>query len=173
MNSSRGNCDDDFDNLLAQFSKADSSGPSLITAPTSPQSDEIKSTDYQDKEVGDNLLKDNPIAYVAGYLLRKCFQIHKCCNCESVLVTNQLEDNRNLLCFFKAYESEKTFGGLLATTKSYLDCVIQLEDIFVRDFATYTKCSGIRKKILAEFQSVPVPFTLCPEFQLEYLLNSS
>ena len=171
LSSSSGNCDDDFDNLLAQFSKADSSGPSLIAVPTSPQSDEIKSTDYQDKEVGDNLLKDNPIAYVAGYLLRKCFQIHKCCNCESALVTNQLEDNRNLLCFFKAYESEKTFGGLLAPTKSYLDYVIQLEDIFVRDFATYTKCSGIRKKILAELQSVTVPFTLCPEFQLEYLLK--
>ena len=154
LNSSCGNCDDDFDNLLAQFSKAYSCGLSLIAAPTSPQSDDIKSTDYQEKEVGDNLLKDNPIAYVAGYLLCKCFHIHKCSNCKSALVTNQLEDNRNLLCFFKAYESEKTL--LLAPTKSYLDYVIKLEDIFVRDFATYTKCSGIRKKILAQLQSAPV-----------------
>ena len=108
LNSSRGNCDD-FDNLLAQFSKVDSSGPSLIAAPMSPLFDDIKSTDYQE-EVGDNLLKDNPIAYVAGYLLRKCFHIHKCSNCKSALVTNQPEDNRNLLCSFKAYESEKTSG---------------------------------------------------------------
>ena len=129
LNSSRGNCDD-FDNLLAQFSKVDSSGPSLIAAPMSPLCDDIKSTDYQE-EVGDNLLKDNPIAYVAGYLLRKCFHIHKCSNCKSALVTNQPEDNRNLLCSFKAYESEKTSGGLLAPTKSYLDYVIKLEDIFV------------------------------------------
>ncbi len=171
LNSSRGNCDDDFDNLLAQFSKADSSVPALIPATTSPPSDDIRSTDFKEKEVGDNLLKDNPIAYVAGYLLRKCFQIHKCSTCESALVTNQLEDNRNLLCFFKAYESEKTFGGLIAPTKPYLEYVIKLEDIFVRDFSAYTKCDGIMKTILIQLQSVPVPFTQCSEFPRNHLLK--
>ena len=171
LNSSRGNCDDDFDNLLAQFSKADSTVPALIPAPTSPRSDDIISTDYRDKEVRDNLLKDNPIAYVAGYLLRKCFHIHQCPTCKSALVTNELEENRNLLCFFKAYESEKTFGGLLAPTKPCLDYVTKLEDQFVRDFSAYTKSEGIRKKILVHPQSVPVPFTVCSEFQLDYLLK--
>ncbi|CAB4039939.1 Hypothetical predicted protein [Paramuricea clavata] len=104
LNSSRGNCNDDFDNLLAQFSKADSSVPVLVAASTSQQSDDIDTTDYKEKEVSDNLLKNNPIAYVAGYLLRKSFPKHKCSTCESALVTDQLEDNRNLLCFFKAYE---------------------------------------------------------------------
>ena len=161
LNSSRGNCDDDFDNLLAQISKADSSVPALIPATTSPLSDDIRSTDFKEKEVGDNLLKDNPIAYVAGYLLHKCFQIHKCSACESALVTNQLEDNRNLFCFVRAYESERTFGDLIAPTKPYLEYVIKLEDIFVQDFSAYTKCDGIMKTILIQLQSVPVPFTQC------------
>lgn len=171
LNSSRGNCNDDFDDLLAQFSKADTNIPVLVAPPRSQQSDDIDTTDYKEKEVSDNLLKDNPIAYVAGYLLRKSFLKHKCSTCESALVTDQLEDKRNLLCFFKAYESHKSFGGLLAPVTPYLEYVIKLEDIFVRDFSAYTKSDGIRRKILLQLQRVPVPFQQCPDFPLEYLLK--
>ena len=171
LNSSRGNCADDFDNLLAQFAKADSnvsSVPALVVPPTRSQSLDIGTTDYREMEVSD-LLKENPIAYVAGYLLRKCFQSHKCSACEAAFVTHQLEDNRNLLCFFKAYESEKSFGGLLVPTTPYLGYIIKLEDIFVKEFSMYTKSDGIGENILTKLKSVPVPFNHCSDFPLLHL----
>ena len=63
------------------------------------------------------------------------------------------------------------FGGLLAPTKPYLEYVIKLKDIFVRDFSAYTKCDGIMKRNLIQLQSVPVPFTHCSEFPLNHLLK--
>ena len=124
LSSSRESCDDDFDDLLAQFSKADSSVPVLIPSTGHQSDDDIDTTDNKEKEVSDNLLKDDPIAYIAGYLLRKTFQKHNCSSCESALVTDQLEDNRNYLCFFKAYESDKSFGSLIAPTAPFIEYVI-------------------------------------------------
>ncbi len=63
------------------------------------------------------------------------------------------------------------FGGLLAPTKPYLEYVIKLKDIFVRDFSAYTKCDGIMKRNLIQLQSVPVPFTHCSELPLNHLLK--
>ena len=87
------------------------------------------------------------------------------------MATDKLDDNRTLLCFFKAYESEKCFGGLLAPAAPYLQYIIKLEDLFVKDFSMFTKRNAIGKTILTKLQSVPVPFTHCSEFPLQYLLK--
>ena len=57
--------------------------------------------------------------------------------CQGIaLVSSNLEDNQNLLCFFKVYNSEeKNFGGLNAPSPFYLENVKQLEDAFVTDFS--------------------------------------
>ena len=41
--------------------------------------------------------------------------LEECPTCTKALVSSNLEDNQNLLCFFKVYNSEETnFGGLNA-----------------------------------------------------------
>ena len=56
---------------------------------------------------------------------------HSCSTCKEALVSNKLDDDRKLLCYFKAYEQgESTFGGLNVPTNCYLQH-IQLEDIFM------------------------------------------
>ena len=48
--------------------------------------------------------------------------VKECPTCNKALVSSNLEDNRNLLCFFKAYDlEEKNFGGLNATSLFYLE----------------------------------------------------
>ena len=103
------------------------------------------------KKFSDNLLKHNPIAYVAGYFLHKCFLSHDCSSCKAAMVTDKIDDNRNLLRFFRAYEPEKCFGGLLASATPYLQY--------------------IGRTILSKLQSIPVPFIHCTEFPLKYLLK--
>ena len=171
LNSSTGNCAEDFDNLLAQFaeakSKKKSNVPIMAPVPKVVPHLDIGTVDYRENEVSENLLKENPIAYVSGYLLRKCFKLHECSTCRGAMVTEKLDDSRNLLCFFKEYEG----GGLLAPTASYLQYVIQLEDLFVKDFSMYTKSVGVGKSILTKLQDVPVSFHHCPEFPFQYLLK--
>jgi len=172
LNSSTGNCTDDFDNLLAQFADPKKAKVPVIAAtPKISQNLAIPTEDYREKEVSDNLLKDNPIAYVAGYLLHKCFLSHECSTCKAAMVTDKLDDNRNLLCLFKAYESEKCFGGLIAPSAPYLQYIKNLEDLFVKDFSMFTKHNAIGKTILSKLQGVAVPFTHCTEFPLQYLLK--
>ena len=76
-----------------------------------------------------------------------------------------------MLFNFKAYESEKCFGGLLALAAPYLQYIKNLEDLFVKDFTMFTKHNAIGETILSKLQDVPVPFTHCTEFPLQYLLK--
>ena len=62
--------------------------------------------------------------------------LKECPTCTKALVSSNLEDNRNLLCFFKVYDSaEKIFWGLNALSPFYLENVKQLEDAFITDFS--------------------------------------
>ena len=48
--------------------------------------------------------------------------LKECPTYTKALVSSNLEDNRNLLCLFKAYDSEeKHFGGLNAPSPFYLE----------------------------------------------------
>lgn len=169
LNSSTGNCAEDFDSLLAQFADKKSNVPVLVAPQTPSQSLVIETSEYREKDFGNNLLKENPIAYVAGYLLNKCFKKHDCSSCKQSLVTDNLNDNRNLLNFFKAYESEKKFGGLQIPTPPFLKYVELLEDTFITNFSIYTKCDGTGKNILSQLQQIPIPFHSCDEFPNDFL----
>ena len=177
LTSSAGNCAADFDVMLAEYTnaskKAKKKSKNKTTEPSEtsqPQTLAIGPTDYREPEVSTNIIQDNAIAYVAGYLLKKSFKIHKCQKCQDVLLSNQLDDNRNLLCFFKSFEDNKTpFGGLNAPSPCYLEYVIKLEDVFSDQFSVYTKCPGVGANILKKIKAIPITFQCCPEFSLEYL----
>ena len=62
-------------------------------------------------------------------------------------------------------------GIIYAFLKHIIGQEFWLEDIFVTDFSTYTKSTGIRKKILLQLQKVPVPFEQCPHFALQFPLK--
>ena len=132
---------------------------------------QIGPTDYRDQcNVNSDIVKDNATAYVAGYLIYKVIQIHNCSRCTSAIQCNDLDDNRKLLCFFKAFEqTENTFGGLHAPTNCFLDYVMKLEDVFFKNFSIYTKSLTVGKDILMLLNRVPLPFKCCDEFPLEFL----
>ena len=97
--------------------------------------------------------------------------LKECPTCTKALVSSNLEDNQNLLCFFKVYNSEETnFGGLNAPSPFYLEYVKQLQDAFVTDFSIYTKSGLAGKKLLSKLQTIPVPFQSCPDFPLELFI---
>ena len=170
---SSGNCANDLDVMLAEYSKASKKKKktAAVVSPTpEPPTMAIGPADYGEPEVTTNIVKDNAIAYVSGYLLKKSFKIHECVTCQESLVSNELYDSRKLLCYYKAFDKgEAAFGGLHVPTSSYLDYVIKLEDVFTEKFSILTKTSGSGASILKIIKSVPVPFKCCSEFPLEYL----
>jgi hypothetical protein len=99
LESSTGNCDQDLDTLLAQFSKDKSNMPVLVSPKEQPNTLDIGATDYSDKNVGDGLIEANATCYVAGYLLMKCLKKHTCQVCKDKLISNTLDDNRNYFVF--------------------------------------------------------------------------
>ena len=172
LTSSAGNCAGDLDVMLAEYSKASNKKKktAAVVSPTpQPQTMAIGPTDYREPEVTTNIIKDNAIAYLSGYLLKKSFKIHTCATCRDSLVSNQLDDSRKLLCYYMAFDETESFGGLHVPTSSYLDYVIKIEDVFTETFSFQTRASGIGANILKITMSVPVPFKCCSEFPLEYL----
>ena len=101
LTSSAGNCAADFDDLIAQCTDTKKSLTPVLVTTTQPQTLEIGPTDYKDPSVVSNIVKENAITYVAGYLLHKCSQKHSCSTCKEAQESNDLDDNK-LLSYFKA-----------------------------------------------------------------------
>ena len=59
---------------------------------------------------------------------------------------NDLDDNRKMLCFFKAFDqTKKHFGGFHVPTNCFFDYIIKLEDVFFKNFSTNTKSLTVGK----------------------------
>jgi hypothetical protein len=166
LTSSEGN----FDELLANFEKKPKAKP-LVTKPNMPHTLQIGPTDYRDQcIVNSDIVKDNATAYVAGYLIHKSMKIHTCPTCTNAIQCNELDNNRKLFCFFKAFDqTENTFGGLHAPTNCFLDYIMKLEDVFFKNFSICTKSLTVGKDILMLLKKIPIPFKCCDEFPLEFV----
>ena len=133
-----GNCIEDLDLILAggAFNKS-SSLPSEKA--TKSQVLDIDVNDYRSAPMQSNITGMNAVAYVSGYLLKKCFQRHECQICRSHLISNNLDDTSKLFCYFKAYQSQtETTSGLLSPTTDFITYFSNLE----RMFAIYRAQSG-------------------------------
>ncbi len=88
-------------------------------------------SDYQLESVED-LMSSDAITYVAGYLLKKCFQQHKCNVCWTALTNNELDSSDQLFCHFKAYNENKgLFGSLVVPTTSFVQYITNIEQQFI------------------------------------------
>ena len=142
----------------------------MLAAKTQSQTLEIGPTDYKDPSVVSNIVKENAITYVAGYLLHKGSQKHSCSTCKEAQESIDLDGNNKLLCYFKAYDQDKSqIGGLHAPSASFLKYIVELEAIFFKNFSIFTKSSSVGGDILKLLKKEPVPFKYCEEFPLVYL----
>ena len=171
LTSSAGNCAADFDDLIAQCTENKESSTSVLATTAQPQTLAIGPTDYKDPSVVSNIVKENAITYVAGYLLHKCSQKHSCSLCKEAQESNDLDDNKKqLLCYFKPYNQDKSqFGGLHVPSASFLKYIVELEAIFVKNFSIFTKSSSVGGDILKLLKTEPAPFQYCDKFPLDYL----
>jgi hypothetical protein len=97
-------------------------------------------------------------------------KIHTYLTCTNAIQCNELDDNRKLFCYFKAFDqTENTFEGLHAPTNCFLDYIMKLEDVFFKNFSICTKSLTVGKDILMLLKKIPIPFKCCDEFPLEFV----
>ena len=135
---SAGNCAADFDNLIVQCTDNKKSSTLVLAAKTQSQTLAIGPTDCKVS-----------ITYVAGYLLHKCSKKHSCSTCKEAQEPIDLDGNNKLLCYFKAYDQDKSqIGGLQAPSASFLKYIGEPEAIFFKKFSIFTKSSSVGGDIL-------------------------
>ena len=136
---------------------------------TIPKEIEIDVNDYRSSSVQNSLIGTNAVAYVAGYLLKKCFLKHDCETCKGKLVMQELDDSNKLFCFL-AYQSQTgPFGGLLAPSSSFINYVVSLEDMFVELLPSVVFKVGVGKLLLTQLPQFSLPE--CSEFPSLFLLK--
>ena len=137
---------------------------------TVPRAVDVDITDYRSISIQDNLVGINAVAYVAGYLLKKCFIKHNCQACKDKLVSQELDDSSKLFCYFKAYQSQTgAFGGLLTPVSSFLQYIVSLEDMFVEVLPSMVYKHGVVKSLLSQLPRFSL--TECPAFPSDFLLK--
>ena len=166
--SNTGNCAEDLDALLSQFSSK-SNKTVLVRTNQQPQTLVFGETDY--KENSASMVQQNAVAYVAGYLLRKCFNLHDCSMSKEATTSKDLESESMLYCQFKNYKDNTSSSGLIQPSQLFLNFVLHLEDMFVQQFSLYTTSTLVGAHLLKSLQSVPAAFKWCHGFPKDYLLK--
>ena len=171
LSPSNGNCTADIDKMLAGHTALDLGNKTQLSGleQSKPDGLNIGESDYQLESVED-LMSSNAITYVAGYLLKKCFQQHKCNVCWTALTNNELDSSDQLFCHFKAYNENKgPFGSLVVPTTSFVQYITNIEQEFIGEFSNSMTTSGVGKHIvdvLPEFTG-----SNCSEFPGNYLVR--
>lgn len=131
---------------------------------------EVEDSDYRLHEIENNLTCMNAITYVAGYLLKKCLEKHKCKICAEHLVNPELDSSTKLFCYFKAYQSKtKPFSGLLIPSEDFVHYITLLESTFVDELPIVLNKAGLGKCLVGKLIEFSVP--QCSRFPGDYVLK--
>lgn len=166
LNSGTENCEGDTDKMLlkiSDFSKNVSSSES-----SDSKSLPVIDTDYQAHDV----LEQNFIRYVCGYLINKCLAIHSCDICLQFSKAHNELDDSTFYCYFRAYENclNETFGNLKMPDNKFIYFIASLENCFRNSFEELVT----QKNIIQKFVNLYNRFIFehpCEKFPHEYLLR--
>ena len=139
--SDKGNCQDDLDTILLSLNnmsekKSEKSVSDLRNTPAT----DVPGTGGEALSVA-NI---NVVAYMAGYLLRKC-PVNHCPVCHSkFMLLHQPDDVEYTFLRHKAYRAE---GTLVYPTPLFLHFVKQLESTFMADFESLMHMHGVLARL--------------------------
>ena len=92
-----------------------------------------------------------------------------CDLCKSTLVDDDSYDDRRTLLSFKAYDSDASYGGLIAPSNVMLQYTMQLEETFVKHFSNLQKVTYVGHDLLQLLESIQLDQP-CNSFNKKYLL---
>ena len=163
-----GNCEEDKDEPLTNLSVLNEIARNDIHLQSNAL--QLISPDYRTDNIQSHIISENAIAYVAGYLLRKTSNKHKCDTCGKAVVNDTTNNIRHTFLHFKSYEANSsTHRGLIVPSESMLQYVVELEDQFVGYFSSLKKTKGVGNELLDILDRVTLQQP-CASFAKKYLL---
>ena len=158
-----GNCEVDDNKLIASLEHLDSRPTYIFTKTEKTEPIQILLTDYASEHIQKRIVKEHSLAYIAGFLLRKTFMLHRCDKC-SILATDNLATNESPFLDFKAYDSYSTsFRGLITPSDVMLAYTTALEDLFVAFFKSLKQTKNIAQSLMKNLHDVHIDIN-CPHF---------
>ena len=161
------NCEIDENVLLTQLTDIQNL-PELPPVEVGPL--KIVTSDYSSEHIDKRIFKDNAMAYVAGYLLRKTFQKHKCEKC-AILADESGDLEKKVFLMFKAYDSDTSiYSGLIVPSVQMLQFANKVEEKFISFFNDIKQTTGVGKELLSILvkENLDVP---CTDFDKVFLLK--
>lgn len=165
QHSESANCAADFDTILA---KINTNPIRQAFEERLPSRDEILTfhfTDYRELD----LVIENAISYVSGYLFKKCLDVHDCDLCRNASKTDTLTSS-NIFSHLKAYETKNknTFGNLKLPIQSFINFVRSMDNVFTGNFEKFAISPNIGRQLLTLFHEIPFD-SPCPNFPKLYV----
>lgn len=162
------NCAEDFDTVLSSVNAESIRGFQVVVSQKVNFSNlNIQETDYSNL----NLVHKNAVSYLCGYLLKKCFNKHRCDLCELYSKNNNLAPHL-LYIHFKAYENthKDNFGNLQAPPETFLEYLFVLEKQFSFLFEKYAIEVNCGLKIKNQLEKLKSPHP-CSQFPQNFFLS--
>lgn len=118
-----------------------------------------------------NFTEENPLTYFAGYLFKKCLEIHKCQHCTDSI--QSVPRSTNLLSLYKAYNNKNsTFGSLIVPPIMFTDYIKNLENKFQAIFKGISNKQSVGVMIYEDLKKFHHAFNVaCINFPIDYLLR--
>jgi len=109
-----------------------------------------------------DILEDNGLYYVCGYLARKVTEWHPCTVCQSFF-NSPSYDSKGHFTDLKRYNKQATSGGLITVADEFFLYVQQLENVFEAMFNKHKCDQSIVQQILTELVKCELP-AFCADF---------
>lgn len=167
LNISSTNCEVDGNEPLAQLSDIQALPE---TSFTEARPLNIISMDYKGVLSENRIFKNNAMAYVSGYLLRKTYEHHKCSKC-STLADESKADDKYVFMMFKSYDSDSSnYSGLVVPSEEMITYANELEDSFLNYLSQINCTVGVGKKLIEIMENIPLN-AACEKFNKTFLIK--
>lgn len=174
QHSEKGNCEDDCGSLLNEVVSFGTTGKQTtpLFLPVNVVKDTlvtVNCTDFRELD----LLSENALSYVCGYLYRKCLNFHKnCAPCLNASKTTTEINSSNIFCDFKAYDTKdhRTFGNLFMPGEDFIKFVREMQIIFDTNFERLAILPNVGRNLVDLFSHIRFE-TNCQEFPREYVMK--
>jgi len=167
-----GNCLDDYDTILTNFSNIESVIiPTISFFDNQNQSNFLQKVlfnDIQETEIS-KITEENVFIFVCGYLLKKCLKIHYCDICDDYSKSGALL-NRNTIYSYYRVSQDNPFDNLCMAPNEFIIYVKDLENLFFENFYDLLPRINVIRSYVQLFKQVHFKHP-CNNFPYIYLIT--
>lgn len=166
LNSGSENCQGDPDKVLLNFTDFPKSSAEDQISVETLTTVTVTDTDYQNLDI----LEQNFMRYVCGYLIKKCLSVHKCETCEGYAKSITQLDDSTFYCYLRSYDNRSdTFGKLYMPHNNFVHLISHLDSAFRERFENISTETSVVRNFANLFSLISYKHP-CDNFPIKYCI---